>query len=521
MGRATERPPHRSFGNGRTGSGSLNARWVGQRLFAACVAVLSLAALAPGCGTPSFDAALLQIDSVGPAELREGSTLVVDGAGFEAGEQGELTLEGSFYAPGVAPRTVNATFSIRALSESRAAVRFGAAELESLGGRGTFEGRASLRFEAVASGTTLAGARPDVRLDVHPAMAALADRLDEEGAEAAERFGFQFEEGALDDGLLLSGVDGKAEQAGLQAGDRIVSLGHVRIRALSDLRPPPGDSDIVVRVQRPDVAEELERVLGTGAPPPAQWPWKALALLALLLLVVGGPARGLATWCWSLRAAWGRGVMLLQGFVTVAFAALMLLGEDVLQATTLVVAFLYLLVRPEPLRAAFHLAPALAALFYGQRFLTPGDSAPLSWAFVQRPEALVLLVVTLVAAASRAPRSGWKASRRAQAEAAMALGLRSVLIAAATATFATQSPVAWLALAFGFGVCTPPLRAHLGRTAALTAVLGALGGAAMAGFQLSPPAGLDGGVLPLALVLAFAVAWLGTGPKPFRAAVGL
>lgn len=483
-----------------------------ERVFASlCLSALLLAA----CDSAAFDAELLAIESVGPAGVREGQSLVVDGTGFEAGQDGDVVLSGTYARPGELPRGVQYHFPAHALSATRVAARVGAADFQRLGGRGTFTGRLSVEFAAEASGAVLRGAIDDVLLDFQPRGAVLADRLDEQGATAAQELGIEPADESLDTGLVLRAASGTAEAAGLRAGDTIVSFAGVQVHAHSDLRIPPDGAAIPISVAREGVRGLVHLLLPGTATPPVAVPWTALGLLMFVLLLAGLPARALGRYCWSLREAWSAGGMFSQGLLALAAALLAALSYDLLQVVVLVLAFVYALTRSSPLQAALHASPVVGVLFYASRLVPNGSLAPETWPCVRDPLMLALFVFGFIAVASAdqgksSPAVQW-----------LERAFRAVALTALVAAFISPNALIVCSLAFAIGIATPPLAASASRSAVL--LCGVLGIAllSLAGIRLAPPEGVELGLVPFALLVALVSAWVSTRARPLRVSFGL
>ena len=491
----------------------LRATFVGlERVFASfCLCVLLLTA----CESAAFDAELLAVASVGPADVREGQSLVVDGTGFEAGQDGELILSGTYARPGELPRGVQYHLPAHALSGTRVAARVGAADFERLGGRGTFSGRVSVEFAAEASGAVLRGALDDVLLDFQPRGAVLADRLDEEGASAARELGLDAADESLDGGLVLRQASGSAAAAGLRAGDTVVFFAGVQVHAHSDLLLPPDGAAIPIAVAREGVRGLVHLQLPGTATPPVAVPWTALGLLMIVLLLVGLPARALGRYCWSLREAWSAGGMVSQGLLALAAGLLAALSHDLLQVFVLVLAFVYALTRSSPLQAVLHASPVVGVLFYASRLVPSGALAPETWPCVRDPLMLALFVVGFIAVASADQDKSSPAVRWLER------AFRAVALTALVAAFVSSNALVVCAVAFVVGIATPPLPASVVRSAVL--LVGVLGIALLSldGIRLAPPEGVELGLVPLALVVALASAWVSTRARSLRVSFGL
>lgn len=248
---------------------------------------LVLAACSP---SPSSD--LLVVSAVGPARLDDGTTLSVVGEGFPLGRAGTLVLRGTHQRPGEAPRAIEETIAVRVTSADRAEHAVDAATLASLGGRGTFVGRAELAFEAAQGGRVLG--RVDTTLDLGGAAAVDA----EASAAFLARLGVRLDdELPIEGGVVLSEVraGGLAASHGLAEGDRIVAIGQLRVRDPSELRPPRGADAIVLHVVRPGLEGTREVVLAGRAPRSHGDPLFAvlLALFAAAVVLFGPGGRAL------------------------------------------------------------------------------------------------------------------------------------------------------------------------------------------------------------------------------------
>lgn len=245
------------------------------------------------CASPS-GSDLLVVSAVGPTRLDDGSTLVVTGEGFPLGRDGTLVLRGVHQRPGEAPRAVEETLVVRVTSAGRAERAIDADTLATLGARGTFVGHAELAFEAARGGRVLG--RVDTTLDLGGPLESDADA----SAAFLARLGVRLDdELPLEGGVVLGEVfpGSLAADHGLLAGDRLVAIGQLRLRAPNEVRPLRGVDPIVLHVARPGLEGTREVALPSRAPTSPGDPLLSalLALFAAVFVVFGPGGRALAS----------------------------------------------------------------------------------------------------------------------------------------------------------------------------------------------------------------------------------
>lgn len=465
------------------------------------------------CAPASIDASLLEVHSIGPSEIHEGQRLVIDGAGFEAGEVGELRLTGQLIQPALGAQDVDVRFETRAISGTRATALVLASHLHQLGGRGTFYGSAELSFVADAAATRITGELETASLDFHPANTPLADRHDEAGAAFAESAGLVLSDGGFDDGVIIALVSGQAEAAGVEAGDRLVALSSVRVHSLSDLRPPPEGQARVLTIYREGVQGQLDLVLSEAAVSTVPFPWVPVALLVFLLFIFGPPAHSCARYFLSLQRSWARRTQLMisQIVVTVMSTGAALIFDMSLSGLLIVLSLVFVFRSEKPGRTLLLLSPAAGASFFLERLdvITSG-SIPSVFAFALFGAGTAGVVTSDLI--GRHPR-------RSPVDGVIGLATRSVFIATLCGQFFSHSPAALL------GAVTVSGLAPEQESSPIKSVV-LLGVAVLAG--LAPDLGIDTPAITpdatlvlAALILGVLAVALGQATAKGRAYVGL
>jgi hypothetical protein len=254
------------------------------------LAVLSLFLLAACNGYD--DLPLLEVESVGPAEIEPGTTLRIAGHGFPLGRPASVRLHGEVYRPGTSVTPVDAALEGVVRSESLVEVPIEPAVIDALGGRATFEGELRVAFRTADRRRDVFAAEP-IRLDFLPETATQlrSEGLQQERDDAAhaDAFGVQLsgEELGTPGVRVLSVEPGSfAALQGVEPGDMVVGLDGVTIYGRRDFVPNPSTTKSTVLVSR-------EGLRGIHA---LRWPHEAteravapssMAVFVLLGLLLG------------------------------------------------------------------------------------------------------------------------------------------------------------------------------------------------------------------------------------------
>ena len=438
------------------------------------------------CTSPS-GSDLLVVSAVGPTRLDDGSTLVVTGEGFPLGRDGTLVLRGIHQRPGEAPRPVEETLVVRVTSAGRAERAIDADTLATLGARGTFVGHAELSFEAARGGRVLG--RVDTTLDLGGPLESDTDA----SAAFLARLGVRLDdELPLEGGVVLGEVfpGSLAADHGLLAGDRLVAIGQLRLRAPNEVRPLRGVDPIVLHVARPGLEGTREVALPSRAPSPPGDPMLAalLALFAAVFVVFGPGGRALA----SLRRP---GADVASSLILAALAATLATFVRLDLAFAAAFVALPILVDAWLSRRVRELPAVLIAI--GVALVVGGfvhvDGGASSTVVLRHPLTLVVVLAASLALARTAPRpSGAIDGSRiapsspsgAKPLVALARGLGAVWLA----TLFFGSP--WLGLPLAFVVAALP-RVSSTRIAALALVSGTASLALAFATDLSRPVPLS------------------------------
>lgn len=272
-------------------------KWLGG--LAPVVLALAVVWLAFAGGACTREAApqLVRVLDVAPREVELGDRLAVVGEGFPPGKPARLTFRGALHRPGekavhgaeiVATGTVAAPDRVELpFDETTQALFCGAGDRAV---HTTFEGDVEVAFAAAARGAPpVAGVLRQVTIDVRPSITASDDDREREGARLLSWLGVHATVDAS--GLRVQAVDrgSRADAADLAAGDIVDRFDGVRVAALGDLVPPPGEREALVGVRSADTGVEATRTVsvdGFRRAPASELlaaAWIAIVALALVL----------------------------------------------------------------------------------------------------------------------------------------------------------------------------------------------------------------------------------------------
>lgn len=428
-----------------------------------------------GCESPPVEAPLLVLGEVSPAVWSPGTRIAVEAEGLPLGHRGELRLEGVLHRPGASERAVDETLSVRATADGRAETQVDRRWLDALGGRGTFEGTLTLRFEGEGE-AAIFGRRQELSLDFEPAALATAFREDPAPAiERLARYGVHLappegSAGEAPDGVadeseaedaepsapgLVAATDGAAARAGLRAGDVIVAAAGVRVRSWGDLRVAPETERLALRFRRQGVRGERE--VFVRAPRDAERslsaaPWLPWVVALFLLALFGVPLQWVRRHLHTLRRHWSRHRSALAPallFATTGAVAILLVWPLGPLARGALVLAAGVAASPSPLGAWRHLGAALFAAA-APTLVGVGGLAPETWPMLRAP-LLVPCAIAALVPLLHLDGARWRRAPRAVAFAAVA-GAATVepvgVVAAALV----------LALALGLSLAVIPAR---------------------------------------------------------------
>lgn len=261
----------------------------------ALVALLAGACGAWGCGGDPAGAPLLKLSGVARDRVEPGTTLRFLGDGFPVGQAGQVRLVGTTARPGKAPVSVDAVLPVRAISAEVLVSQVDAAALFALGGYGTFDGSARVRFTAQEASIAVVGELPGLRLDLRPPLQAELPATRARRARALAMLTFlgatPEAESETTAGIPLADArEGSiAAQAGLAPGDLVTEAGGVRVRDLGDLAPPPLSQTAHFMVRRGGQGQALPVMLSLqGFEAPALSEGLSMLCAALVLCIVVG-----------------------------------------------------------------------------------------------------------------------------------------------------------------------------------------------------------------------------------------
>lgn len=204
---------------------------------------LALAAL--GACEEAHEADLLDITSVGPAELDPGHPLVIEGGPFAIHHAVSVRFVGELARPFVAPETIDEDFPAQAVAEDRIEVALPERTLRERFGRATFRGRIEVREDAQWDGDagSVLGRETGVLIDFVPARS-----IDATEHSLATVLGVTWT-GQSDGGLAIASVepDGRGAQLGLSIGDMLLGEGDARFVS-GDAPSVPTDATVLALV---------------------------------------------------------------------------------------------------------------------------------------------------------------------------------------------------------------------------------------------------------------------------------
>lgn len=255
--------------------------------------------------TPSLQ--LLRVTELAPRDLEPGDVISILGEGFPSGKAARVTFRGALLRAGERPlRGAEIVTSGTVAGPDHVEVTFDEG-LQALFCRAgdlathtTFQGDVEVAFAAAAAGQPpIAGQLQGITIDARPIARASDSARDAEGERTLALLGVHVAPGAHRTGLLVDRIDpgSRAESAGVVSGDVIASWDHIRVGALADVLPAPGQREAVLGVRHAQESTESPRTLsvtGVRPAPPAELFGPALGVLAALAFIFAfcAPAPG-------------------------------------------------------------------------------------------------------------------------------------------------------------------------------------------------------------------------------------
>jgi len=197
---------------------------------------------------------LVDIHQVEPSTLEAGSELRITGLGFAERHGGTLRLVGTLFAPGRSPRALDWSVSVHPEARSLLVLPLKERHIAELldGARhGTFRGQLQLEFSPTLPGRPILRGEHELTLNVFA-----SSEVDTKDAVAfLDHLGMKLSPTFTVQELSPSGA---AKSAGLELGDRVLSLDGVDLDKLSDFVPAPHISASTLNFRRPPHAPTFE-----------------------------------------------------------------------------------------------------------------------------------------------------------------------------------------------------------------------------------------------------------------------
>ena len=274
-----------------------------------------LAVVLGACRAVSARDDLLSLMDVAPREVEVGDTVEILGSHLPETAKGvTVTFEGRLLRPGAEPRDV----SVVATDDARARIdkvsfTFTESLQAKLCGQGddaahtTFRGDVIVELPAAAAGgQPVRGKVLGTVIDFRPPSTrrVVMARREKEGAAAAEFLGLTLDlEASPSSGLRVGDVTpgSPADKTGIAAGDLLVSLDGVHVRAVADLLPSGSSETAQIEFKRGD-ADAVVRPISVAGMPHNKIPGDfvaaaiVLGVAALILLLFMAPTAGIITW---------------------------------------------------------------------------------------------------------------------------------------------------------------------------------------------------------------------------------
>lgn len=233
---------------------TLHKRLVRGRWATVCAAVLLLmCALLSGCAREAAPD-LVDIHHVEPSTLEAGSELRVTGLGFAERHGGTLRLVGTVFAPGRSPRALDWSTPVHPEARSLLVLPLKERHIAELldGARhATFRGQLRLEFAPTLPGRPVLRGEHALSLNVFGA----SEGSTKDAEAFLQHLGMKLSPSFAVQELAPGGA---ALTAGLELGDRLLSLDGVDLDKLSDFVPAPHISASTIGFRRPPHTQTFE-----------------------------------------------------------------------------------------------------------------------------------------------------------------------------------------------------------------------------------------------------------------------
>lgn len=247
--------------------------------------------------------ALIEVKGVSPTRLEVGERMEIRGDGFPGGRTADIVFRGTLHRPGEEPVSgVALRFQGPVTSESLIELPITEdMEARFCGGRErlvhtTFRGEVEVSFSSRAThGVPVYGILPAIVLDFRPVLRGDRERAELEGRKVLAQHGIALDEEDHTGAVIKDVLAGsRGANAGLSAGDRIISFDHVSVASAADIRMPRASAKAIMQIRPAASLRDEERTLDIDvealrSSPRTQRAAVLVFAVTVLLMVLFGP----------------------------------------------------------------------------------------------------------------------------------------------------------------------------------------------------------------------------------------